>query len=110
MTDLSLLFDINKSSGPQKHRVRTVKTFTWLLFRSKDFKVQCLRATQRIELARGLFAGEPFGKAGAYGIQGPAGAWVKRIEGCYFNVMGFPLHDFAAQVADLLQNGRLQLR
>ena len=25
--------------------------------------------------------GEPFGKAGAYGIQGPAGCWVKRIEG-----------------------------
>ncbi len=52
-------------------------------------------------------AGEPFGKAGAYGIQGPAGAWVKRIEGCYFNVMGFPLHDFAAEVAGLLQSGHL---
>jgi septum formation protein len=52
--------------------------------------------------------GEPFGKAGAYGIQGPAGAWVKRIEGCYFNVMGFPLHDFAAEVAALLQCGHLQ--
>ena len=25
--------------------------------------------------------GEPFGKAGAYGIQGPAGCWVKHIEG-----------------------------
>jgi septum formation protein len=33
-------------------------------------------------------------KAGAYAIQGRASVFVKRIEGCYFNVMGFPLHLF----------------
>lgn len=33
-------------------------------------------------------------KAGAYAIQGLASVFVKRIEGCYFNVMGFPLHLF----------------
>ena len=35
-------------------------------------------------------AGEPFGKAGAYGIQGPAGCWVKHIEGetsCHVTAM-----------------------
>jgi septum formation protein len=30
-------------------------------------------------------------KAGAYAIQGLASRWVKRIEGCYFNVVGLPL-------------------
>jgi septum formation protein len=43
-------------------------------------------------------SGEPLDKAGAYGIQGQAGAFVRRIEGCYFNVVGLPL----ARCAELL--------
>ena len=33
-------------------------------------------------------------KAGAYAIQGRAAVFVERIEGCFFNVMGFPLNLF----------------
>ncbi len=44
-------------------------------------------------------SGEPFDKAGAYGIQGRAGAFVSRLEGSYSGVMGLPLHE----TADLLR-------
>ncbi|NIP22614.1 MAG: Maf-like protein, partial [Phycisphaerae bacterium] len=37
---------------------------------------------------------EPFDKAGAYGIQGLAGLFVKKINGSYSNVVGFPLSKF----------------
>ncbi len=33
-------------------------------------------------------------KAGGYGIQGWFSVWIKRIDGCYFNVMGLPLSKF----------------
>ena len=42
-----------------------------------------------------IASGEPFGKAGAYGIQGAAGAWVKRIDGSYTGIMGLPLYETA---------------
>jgi septum formation protein len=38
-------------------------------------------------------SGEPFGKAGAYAIQGRAAAFIRRIEGSYSGIMGLPLHE-----------------
>ncbi len=37
-------------------------------------------------------------KAGAYAIQGKASIFVEKINGCYFNVMGFPLNLFYSMI------------
>lgn len=46
-----------------------------------------------LEITSYLKTGEWSGKAGGYAIQGHAAAFVRSINGCYFNVVGLPLHD-----------------
>jgi nucleoside triphosphate pyrophosphatase len=53
------------------------------------------------EIARYLATGEPFDKAGSYAIQGRAGRYVPRIEGCYFNIVGLPLARLCQELAGL---------
>lgn len=43
---------------------------------------------------------EPFGKAGAYGIQGYAAKFIQRIEGSYTGVMGLPLYETSALIQE----------
>jgi len=50
-----------------------------------------------------IATGEPFGKAGAYGIQGKAALFIEEIQGDYFNIMGLPIrlvYELAADNAD----------
>lgn len=55
----------------------------------------------REEILRYLASSEPHDKAGAYAIQGIAGRYIPRIEGCYFNVVGLPLAHVAQELFDL---------
>ena len=57
------------------------------------------------EIVAYVRSGESSDKAGAYGIQGRAGAFVERIEGCYFNVVGLPLASLTVQLRKQLQSG-----
>lgn len=53
------------------------------------------------EILRYLASGEPFDKAGSYAIQGLAGRYIPRIDGCYFNVVGLPLARLCKELAEL---------
>ena len=50
-----------------------------------------------------IASGEPFGKAGAYGIQGLGGAFIPSIQGSYSGIMGLPLYE----TAQLLKRARV---
>lgn len=45
------------------------------------------------EIAAYVAGGDWRGKAGGYGIQGPAGAFIQRIVGSHSSVMGLPLYE-----------------
>ena len=54
------------------------------------------------EIEAYIHTGEPFDKAGAYGIQGHAMGFVERIEGSYTNVMGLPLSQVIQDLSDFV--------
>ncbi|MDR8728598.1 Maf family protein [Burkholderia pseudomultivorans] len=53
-------------------------------------------AAPRDAFVRYVETGEPFGKAGAYAIQGRAAEFVERIDGSHSGIMGLPLFETAA--------------
>ncbi|WP_372903639.1 Maf family protein [Rhodohalobacter sp.] len=56
-------------------------------------------ALERSEIRKYVETGSPMDKAGSYGIQDDFGAvFVKKIEGDYNNVVGFPLYAFYQQI------------
>ena len=54
------------------------------------------------QIAAYIASGEPFGKAGAYGIQGLGGTLIPSIRGSYSGIMGLPLFE-TAQLLDRAQ-------
>lgn len=65
----------------------------------------CMRDLTDEEIGRYCDSGEPYGKAGAYGIQGLAGTFISHIAGSYTGVMGLPLFE----TANLLRAAGIQV-
>ncbi len=77
------------------HRVTTavclVRSPDCLLSLKSDTTLVTFRTLSEEEIRDYIASGEPFDKAGGYGIQGLARHFVTRLEGAYSNVMGLPM-------------------
>lgn len=58
---------------------------------SEGTKVKVSRMSEE-EIRAYIATGEPYDKAGAYGIQGVFGKFIEGIEGDFYNVVGLPVH------------------
>lgn len=58
------------------------------------------------QIANYIRSGEPFGKAGAYGIQGLGGAFIPSIKGSYSGIMGLPIFE-VNQLLDFAKVARI---
>jgi septum formation protein len=77
----------------KKKRVRVEKTKVWF------------RRLAGSEIDEYVASGSPMDKAGAYGIQDDYGAvFVERVEGCFYNVVGFPLTQFYMTLHEFLDD------
>ncbi len=109
-TDQKQAADMLRSLSGRTHQVYTGVA---LVFRDGDFGFQHHTFHERTdvtfgklsesEIAAYIDGGSPMDKAGAYGIQDDLGAlFVERIEGDYYNVVGFPLFRFYREVNKLI--------
>ena len=86
---------LKKLSG----RVHTVYTGFSIFNTEKNLRITDFEKTNvefreldNIEIKEYIKGGSPMDKAGAYGIQDDFGAvFIKKINGCYYNVVGLPL-------------------
>ena len=79
----------------RSHRVLSV---VWCISAGREEHALSVSTVEFAPLTEGDIAdyvatGEAFGKAGAYGIQGHAAAYIRRLDGSHSAVMGLPLHE-----------------
>ena len=89
-------YNMLKSLSGKKHRVYTAIVVA--NSNTKIIKKECVYTEVEFdeltdeEILKYISTKEPMDKAGAYGIQGFGGVFVKKINGCYYNVVGLPLN------------------
>lgn len=92
----------------RSHRVITGVAICSENIRAYDFSVTKVffRDLSETEIRKYIQSMEWTDKAGAYGIQGHASLFIEKIDGCYFNVVGFPVNTFYS----LLERNNIDLK
>jgi septum formation protein len=82
-------------------RVHRAITVVWLVSAAREAHAVSVSEVQfapldEAAIAAYIASGEPFGRAGAYAIQGRAAAFIPRLSGSFSGVMGLPLYETAS--------------
>lgn len=80
---------------------------------AKDYHIRTqvhFRELLEEEIQYYINTGDPFDKAGAYGIQDYSGVFVDSIKGCFYNVVGLPLSAFYSRLTHLLREFDLKIQ
>jgi len=64
------------------------------------------RNMQTEEIREYIATGEPFDKAGSYGIQGRGAVFIERVEGDYFTIVGLPLCRLNLALREIFEGNR----
>ncbi len=74
----------------RRHQVHTAVHLRWRdqSWSAVETSEVCVAPLSHEEIDAYIASGEPFDKAGAYGIQGLASRFVTGIRGCYFKIVG----------------------
>jgi len=103
-------FEMLKSLSGKTHTV-----FTGVSIQKKDEKIDLTFFDSTNVTFKNLLDEEigyyikkykPFDKAGSYGIQDWFSVCIKKIEGCYFNVVGLPLNKFYENFTKCINSGK----
>ncbi len=101
-------FKMLQSLSGKTHQVYTAIALALKKYDALKFDVVCTNVTFRSlnndEIWAYINTGEPFDKAGAYGIQGQGALLVEKIDGCFYNVVGLPLTKFYLMLVEFLQH------
>ena len=96
--DTNQSFKMLTSLSAKTHEVITgisiihIKGKVDLTFNQKTYVT--IKAINSDDIIRYIDTYDPYDKAGSYGIQDGFSAYISKINGCYFNVMGLPLATF----------------
>lgn len=104
--DIDEARDFLKKLSGRTHEVRTA-VYVGMSEKDYDYRVNLSLVTFRElsddEIDLYVKSGEPYDKAGGYGIQGLASVFISKIEGSFTGIMGLPVYE----TAELLANYKL---